>query len=266
MRVIADTHVHLYDRYDMGTALRTLADNLDRLDSEAVQFGFLTERRECNFFEAIRNTGPKSLAGQFDVESLAGDGVLTLLKGGTPELVLVAGRQMATAERVEVLALATTAQFEDGQPTADTIRRVLDAGAVPVLSWAAGKWLGGRGRAVKATLQACEPGNVLLGDSSLRPVGWPEPDLFKYALQNGFGVLAGSDVLPVSGEERYLGKYASSMEMEFDPSRPLASIRAAFRSAGAGIRRTGRRCGLAEVMTRLCRYQAGRHAAARGPS
>jgi hypothetical protein len=259
MRVVADCHVHLYDRFDLGAALHTLARNLDQLDREAVQVGFLTERPECHFYDTIRDTSPKSLDGHYEIDVLPGGGVLALLEGGTTELLLVAGRQIATAERVEVLALATTASFPDGQPLADTLRLVQESGGVPVLSWAAGKWLGGRGRAVKALLDGGAPGRLLLGDSSLRPTKWQDPDIFREAVQRGFTLLAGSDALPVAGEERYLGQYASLFEMAFDSAQPLASIQASLSALAAdNAQRVGVRCGLAEVMSRLWRYHASR--------
>ena len=250
MRIVADTHAHLYDAYDLAAALRALSENLGRLDAGAMRFGFLTERGECDFFRRLADDGARVLKGAFTTRLLPGDGVLEL-SGNGPPLYLVAGRQIATVERLEVLALAMTARFPDGRTVIETMRGVLDAGGVPVLAWAFGKWLGARRRIVSAAIDAFRPGELLLGDSSLRPIGWPEPRAIRRGLARGFGVVAGSDALPVAGEERRLGNYGSVLDADMDLARPLASLCRALRAVPFPARRVGRRCGPLEVLARL---------------
>ena len=249
MRIVADTHVHLYDAYDLATALRTLSENLGRLDAEAARFGFLTERGECDFFRRLADDGARILKNVFAVRLLPEGGILEL-SGNGPPLFLVAGRQIATVERLEVLALATPARFPDNRTVIETVRGVLDAGGVPVLTWAFGKWLGARGRVVRAAVDAFQPGELLLGDSSLRPIGWPEPRPIRRGLARGLGLVGGSDALPVAGEERHLGAFGSVFDAGVDMAHPLASLCGALCAVPFSARRVGRRCGLLEVLAR----------------
>ena len=56
MRLIVDTHVHIYPCYDRKLALDNLRSNLAALDSQAVCMALLAERYDCGFFaEMIRN-------------------------------------------------------------------------------------------------------------------------------------------------------------------------------------------------------------------
>jgi len=43
--------------------------------------------------------------------------------------------------------------------------------------------------------------------------------------RRGFKVLAGSDPLPLAGEERRIGRYGVRVRAEFDPEAPAESVR-----------------------------------------
>jgi len=162
---------------------------------------------------------------------------------------LVAGRQIVTAERIEVLGLAMPGRVDDGRPAPDTVAAVQAAGGVPVLAWAPGKWFFARGRVVLDIIARHPPGALLLGDTTLRPTVWPEPAIMRAARKRGYGIAAGSDPLPFAGEEARMGAYASVIEAPFDAQNPLASARAALRQGPA--RCVGRRGSLPEVVRRL---------------
>ena len=70
--------------------------------------------------------------------------LLTMPDGSA--LLAIAGRQVATRERLEVLALGTTRAFEAGRTFPDTLRSVLESDALAVVPWGFGKWWGRRGR------------------------------------------------------------------------------------------------------------------------
>jgi len=105
------------------------------------------------------------------------------------------------------------------------------------------------------------PQRLLLGDSSLRPLPWAEPLLMRQARREGFAVLAGSDPLPLAGEERFWGRYASRSTGEGGLDldiRPAATLRNLLQRGASRLSPCGRRGGLLETLTRLRRNQAVR--------
>jgi nucleoside-diphosphate-sugar epimerase len=157
------------------------------------------------------------------------------------KLFLFAGRQVVTAERIEVLASLSDAPIDDGLSAEKVIDKVLDIGGMPIVSWAPGKWLFKRHAVVARLLARYGPGQLLLGDTTLRPVGSQQPRLMKKGDATGFGLVAGSDPLPFAGEERRLGSYAILIEGTFQRALPVSSMRNLFRSTPLKSRFVGRR-------------------------
>ena len=185
MRVIAaDTHVHLYECYDLATAFERLRAGLLQPDAEAV---------------------------------------------------------------------ACLAAPEDG-PAEEIVRLVSQYGGVPVLSWAAGKWFGARGDTVLRLLEAFSPSTLLIGDTSMRPLGWGTPRLMRLAQRRGFRVVMGSDPLPSAGEEHGMAAYATLIGAEMDRRRPAASVRRALVSGEVSIVAKGRRETPAGFLRRFTRH------------
>jgi hypothetical protein len=265
MRILADTHVHLYPCYDLALALRRLQENLVRLADSvtprggAVLAACLSERHDCRYFRRLCDGawGPSELGA--GVDPAADPGCLRLTFEAGPPVHLFAGRQIVSRERVEILALASDALIPDGLTACETVQRVLDAEGLPVLAWAPGKWWLRRGTIVRALLARFPPGRLLLGDSTLRPALWLEPGLMRAAAARGFGVVAGSDPLPFPGEEAYLGTYGTVLATDLDPQRPTRALREALSAASRLPARVGRRCSPAALVRRLWR-----HARARG--
>ena len=248
MIVRADTHVHLYPCHDLRAALDGARAHLDRAGAAPAdaRLLLLTERRADRMFASLRD-GTAGDLGRWTPAGGAG-GLLPLSAPGGGALHVLAGRQLVTRERLEVLALATEAEFEDGAPVREALAAVRAAGGVPVLPWAPGKWFCGRGRIVAALIAGSAPGDFWIGDTALRPVGWGEPALMRAAREKGFGVLAGSDPLPFAGEERRVGQYGMEFDGAFDPARPADSIRALLAAPG---RLLGRRLSFPAVARRL---------------
>jgi hypothetical protein len=161
---------------------------------------------------------------------------------------LVAGRQIVTRERLEILALAMRAAIPDGLPAGDVIRRIIAAGGIPVLAWSPGKWLFGRGQPARDLVASDR--RLSLGDTPLRPALWPEPRLMQLARARGAAVLPGSDPLPFAGEERYAGTYGFIYRGAFDADRPAAFL-ARLPAEPAAIVPAGARCGAWAVARRL---------------
>jgi hypothetical protein len=223
-RLVADTHVHLYPGYDVAAALGALVANLARLAAPGdIPAAFLAERRDCQAFAALRDGTLKPAGEALEIRPLAAAGAVLVAAPGKPPVYLFAGRQVVAAERLEILALATRADIPDGLPAVRVIAETLAAGGAPVIGWSPGKWWGARGRLVLELLERFKPGELLLGDTLLRPALCPEPRLMREARRRGHAVLAGSDPLPLAGEEVFLGAYATVLQGAFDPGQPRES-------------------------------------------
>ena len=123
------------------------------------------------------------------------------------QLFVIAGRQLVTQERLEVLALITEHGFSDGTPIAALIEEIQRRGAIAVIPWGVGKWMGGRGKVVGSLLTEKNRGKLFLGDNGGRPGLWPSPALFTKAGHLGIHVIPGSDPLPLETEGERCGSF-----------------------------------------------------------
>ncbi|MBI2437407.1 MAG: hypothetical protein HYV36_01140 [Lentisphaerae bacterium] len=258
--VAADGHVHLYPAYDLRAAFRCLIQNLDRLaaatgladpattGNEILKLAFLTEARDHDFFGRLKDRDKNALGNGFEIISMPSSLCVVIGLPGAGQVCLVAGRQIATRERLEVLGLAMSAKIPDGLPAGEVIRRVVASGGIPVLAFSPGKWLFGRGRLARNLIESAQGGGLCLGDTTLRPLFWPAPRLMRQARALSLPIIPGSDPLPFAGEERYLGTYGFVCQGSFDAFAPAASI---GRMLAAGITPAGLRCGTWTVARRL---------------
>ena len=265
--LVADGHAHVYPGYNLEDCFAALDNNLSRMAGRVdaggmrvVKAAFLAERSDCRFFAEWEKRPPK--AGAYTVRATAERAALMVRRGGEPAFYLLAGRQVVTSERLEWLALVLAGDVPDGLGAGETLERIHAAGGVPVLCWAPGKWWFKRGRAVRRLLAGYAAGDFLLGDTTLRPGLWLMPLLMRRARRMGHRLLAGSDPLPIAGEERVMGTYGFAMRFAFDESRPADSLRSALLHGG-DIRFAGRRGGALHVLRRLAANQAARKKARR---
>jgi len=241
--ILVDGHVHVHECFDVArlfdaaaanfaTAARTLAG---AREYDAVLC--LVESRAERFLDTVRARRDRVWRGghgYWEIEPTCELETLVVRRGGT-RLTLIAGRQIVTRERLEVLALGTTASLPDGEPIEATLAAVSDAGAAAVLPWGVGKWLGARGAVVARILAAREWRHVLLGDNGNRLELGPEPAEFAAARRSGRAVLPGSDPLPLRGEEARVGAYGFAVDVALDPLRPAAALLALLKSDAAFV-------------------------------
>lgn len=121
---------------------------------------------------------------------------MSFSKADALEIVVVAGRQVRTREALEVLALGTRSDIEDGLDLRSAVERVVASGAVPVIPWGFGKWTGRRGALVKELLLDHDRPHLFVGDNANRPRFHRRPKLIGLAEQHGIQNLPGSDPLP----------------------------------------------------------------------
>lgn len=250
VNIVADTHIHFYPCYDLNVAVNTLRSNLASLGNDSVAMAFLAERYDCHYFRDLKLYGAEKIGLHGYVQD-CGDALL-LKEKGFKDVYLLAGRQVITSERLEILALTTDMEITDGLPAREVIQRTNDEGAVAVLSWAPGKWFGKRGEIVQQLISNFSPNELLIGDTTLRPWCWFEPVLMKKGEESGFRILAGSDPLPFAGEEKVMGKYVSTWQMQFDGENPVGSVRDYLKkNIHSRSKRIGRRGLCFETLRRL---------------
>jgi hypothetical protein len=220
-RVFVDAHVHIHDCFGIQDFLDAAARNFSRHASNTVptvdsRFVLcLTESYGVDKFDELTiladacsaNTKETGAAWSFDHTGdderlIAGHPVLGKVE-------IVAGRQIVTAERLEVLALGSVEIWEDGLPASDIIESVIISGAIPVLPWGFGKWLGRRRRVVNALIDTFGEDLLHVGDNSGRPNFIREPSEFALAREFGMKILPGSDPLPFESEFNKGGEWPS---------------------------------------------------------
>ncbi len=234
MPTLIDAHVHVHAAGDAAALLDAALANFTQAAAR-LSLGdwrgalLLSEMKQTAWFESVVAAGAVSV-GKWQVTADPEDALLLRARGHGQELLVIAGRQVVTAEGVEVLTLATRERLPDGQSLDQTLRAASMAGALAVLPWAAGKWLGARGRLVNDALRRQQPA-VSAGDSGGRPAWWPVPQL---ALATGRPVISGTDPLPIRGDLQRVGSFGSWIAATPPASRPGAWLRDRLAAAQPG--------------------------------
>ncbi len=247
--VAFDCHLHFYPDYDPERFFRALCANLGRASDEApLRLALLTEAPGCAMFSQWATPGTE-LPGGYSFAATSEPYSLALLGNGKQLAWIVSGRQIVTGERLEVLTAGAFPAIHDGRPLADVLQALTSAGALAIIPWGAGKWLGSRGRLVERIASSPPMPGLFLADNPARPAFWPAPRAFRLVERQGRPVLRGSDPLPLPGEEKRAGAFATMIEGEFDTDRPLASLKGLL-EGNPGLRDLGRRDGVFSFLRR----------------
>ncbi len=249
--IIADTHLHIYPEYDLAAALREYVVRLTALAPSAVCAGFMAERYDCHTYRSLAEGDKDNRLENIALNVIDGGNCLELQCFNTAPLYLLPGRQIVTAEKLELLCLGVDADVPDGLSAEAAVHRIREVGGIAVLTWAVGKWLFKRAAVVKNLLEIFGPQDLIIGDSAMRPVFWPTPHPMRFARKNGYRVIAGSDPLPVAGEESVMGSYASLFSTEFDAAKPNSSLKSALSDPTVAIKSVGSRSGILEFFQRM---------------
>lgn len=231
--ILIDGHVHIYDCFDVSALLDAAYNNFRKhsLDQPFTGVLMLTETAGDDWFsrtfnDVLNENHDDVRHGQWQC-SVLDDDECTLrltMDGCTDELLVISGRQIATAERMEVLALGTRRRFSDGMSLGETIGASLDDGATTVIPWAVGKWLGGRGKQLDSFLASNKAGDILLGDNGGRPSFWRNLRHFDTAKGMGIRIFPGTDPLPLESEVYRVGSYGVKTRIQLDALRPSTSL------------------------------------------
>lgn len=237
--VLVDAHVHFYRCYRPEPFLdgalvnfRRLARRL-RLDPHAPGILCLTETAEDHWFRTLRDGASGLALGRWSIDATEEDGSLIARRGPDEAIVLIAGRQIAAREGLEVLAIGLEDELPDGQPLRRTIDRVVALGGVAVVPWGFGKWWFRRGRIVRELIERPPRGRLFLGDNGGRPRGLGDPPLFALARRRGIWTLPGSDPLPFPSHERRAGSNGFVLDSPVDLAHPCTTLKERLRALAA---------------------------------
>ena len=255
--LLIDAHVHIYPGYDWEKAVTNLLSNLPGAGSpdHPLIIGMLAESKAHRFYKDVMEK-PDSFTGR-PIELTPGPdtGSIAIRVQGLLKGYFMAGRQIVTREKLEILALGVDVSVPDGLTANETLDSIRSASAIPVLSWSPGKWFGHRGKIIQTLITTSTPDRFMIGDTAMRPGLWPLPCLMELALKKGFQVIGGSDPLPLPGEERRVGTYGISTLAAFDPNKPGSIIRQLLRQQENHFTLIGKRSALLPFLSRWVRNQ-----------
>jgi len=230
--ILVDAHVHFHPCFDPSAFFDSANENFSRASRK---LGFLppppgilvlTESAGHCFFRYFKDSAGREYAGAWVFQHTCEDISLRGLRGGELKLILVAGRQLVTAELLEILALGCEAQLPDGQPIEVALREVRRAGGLPVVPWGFGKWWFRRGRVLAKLLREQDPSEFFLGDNGGRPRLGLNPPPFNTAKQLGIRILPGTDPLPFPNHSTRVGSFGFVLRGTIDYNKPAEGLKA----------------------------------------
>ncbi len=254
--VLIDTHVHIHGCFPLAGFFDAAYANFERAaraqpgSHQSSQDGFigvlmLTETARADCFQRLSAgadgaaDGIVSGLGEWRLRRTEETGSVTAERHGQC-LYIIAGRQIVTAERLEVLALGFEGFVPDGEPIRQVMDRVRSAAAVAVIPWGFGKWWGRRGKVVSALLKDHEGLGFFLGDNSGRTAFLGPPAHFEDARRDGIAILPGTDPLPFPAEYGRAGSFGLVAQASMDPARPAAEVKRLLTSTPLDMKPYGR--------------------------
>jgi len=258
-----DAHVHLHACYRpadfFDAALRNLGSAARRAGAAGAGPAYLvlTESAGDDAFGALEAAAHAGGAQGMDLGAwrvqVTAERESLRVSGPNGELNLVAGRQVACREGLEVLLPGTRKTFDDRRPIRDVLAEAERLGLPRVVPWGAGKWFFARGRLLSQLVNDHKAPLLFLGDEGGRPGFWPYPRHFGEAARIGVRDLPGTDPLPFAHDIDKVGLMGAAIDLDYDAERPWASLLAALANPATGIRRFA----TLEGPVRFVRNQAG---------
>jgi hypothetical protein len=280
--VLVDAHVHFHPGFDRESFLDAAWENLLRwarglgAGREQTQAGgadssplaaalftgvlLLADPPGWDSFDAL--TGGKGAGGRWTVDEPRG-GAISARRADGASLTLLEGRQVASVEKLEVLALAWNGELPARASFHELVKHAVDRGAITILPWGFGKWLAARGEKVASEIEGAVPGRVFVGDSGARMAGTPVPALLRRAAERHVYNLPGSDPFPLSSHERRAGSRGFVLTGELSPEDPAESFRALLGALAEQPPTFGGGMGPLRFLSSQLRLRIGSHGAGR---
>lgn len=228
---LVDAHVHLHDCFSLANSFSAAAGHF----REAIRQGglsdisvgclLLAENQGEALFRRLQHHPQPPVGGGWSLRPTNEGMSLLACHDGQPRFALVAGHQVRTAERLEVLSLGISEPLPDGLSLESSIERTDLERGLAIIPWGFGKWWFGRGARLDRLVRDPDAPPFFLGDNGGRPQHLPESPLLRRAARRGIWNLPGSDPLPLPGEVARPGGYGFVVSAAPDLERPFAQIR-----------------------------------------
>ncbi len=235
--ILVDAHVHVHPDASVAGLFDAAARNFSAVAGGMCASRWqgvllLTEMKQMDWFQSVAQKKTHDRYDSWTVSPIASEAVSLRAENAGTSLLIVAGRQIVTAEGIEVLALGTTTRIDDRHPLDATLDAVRNAQAITVLPWGVGKWIGRRGALVTNALRNAASQQIFAGDNAGRPFFWPRPQAFDVAEASGRPVLPGTDPLPLPHAEQHVGANGFWVEGELPTDAPWSALRTRLLAAG----------------------------------
>ena len=160
------------------------------------------------------------------------------------KIIILPGRQVVTSENLEILVIGVTDTITYRNPSHTYIEKYSQKHLV-IVPWGVGKWLGNRGKIVSKLLKLKPLHNFALGDNGGRTALWRNIPQFNQARKAGINILAGSDPLPIKGQQTRLGTYGTVTKGPLTDSNLLHQLKQKLLQSDANdIDKFGKPCSL----------------------
>lgn len=232
---LIDFHVHIHNCFNLDEFFHNVFLNFSKcakLIGKSQKWTgvlFLSEIKEVNYFDSLKESlkcnKPIIDSNKYKILETSEDCSIIISNKCDEKVIIIAGKQIITEDKVEVLALGTTNEFNNGYSLSITIEEINKVNAIPVLPWGVGKWLGKRKKIVQQYLAENNEQRYFIGDNSGRPRFWSEPNLFKLGNQSNHFVLRGSDALPILSQVNKTASFGSYTYGVINQNKPLESIK-----------------------------------------
>lgn len=237
---LVDGHVHLHPSFEIDRFLDAAAANFrtaaSRLGIEPVgKVLLLADPAGHDTFAHLQ----RQTDTRWSLIPAPSEPSALLARAGVETLILFAGRQLVSAEGVELLALTWGGILPDGVPLRDLIGTAVREDFVPVLPWGFGKWHLRRGRLLREVLAEQDSSSIFLGDNGCRLASAPRHPLFIEAQQRGIRTLPGTDPLPIPSQVRRPASFGAVIRL---PARenPITAMKSALRDPSTTLQPYGK--------------------------
>ncbi|PID59200.1 MAG: hypothetical protein CR986_06905 [Ignavibacteriae bacterium] len=225
--ILIDAHIHIHDCYNLNEFFRLAKTNFLNAAKKNNYSSYasvlcLTESQNIDYFGKLAKKANDKI-GVWQIGLTNSKNTILLNDDSGFELYLVAGRQIVTREKLEVLAIGLNQGYEDGKPITEVINFVNKNNSIPIIPWGVGKWSGARGEIVKNLIENKKL-KFYLGDNGNRPFFWDKDKLFDLGLKNKIFNLPGSDPLPFDNEINKPGGFGFFLDAGIDKNKPFESI------------------------------------------
>ena len=227
--IIIDAHIHIHECYNLenffDSAEKNFQDQASKLNAGSfVGVLCLTEIFGINIFDKLENAAKKKVKiGKWQINSTEEHNSLVLRKNNSL-IFVIAGRQIVTEKKLEVLAIGLKEDYQDGKPIDEVIKHVVKSEAFPIIPWGFGKWFSPRKQILEKIILQKKSYPIFWGDNGNRPWIFKKPKLIKTGYGNQIINLPGSDPLPFNREVKKPGSFGFYIENIINQDKPFDSI------------------------------------------